>query len=163
MIVRAPAAGGFTLIELLMTLIIVGVLGAMGASLMGSGIRTYFVGRELAQDASEGTLAVERMTRDLRNAQSVTTMGAAALTFVDINGATVSYAVTGGSLTRAENGGPAQPLAANVSSLAFTYLKNDGQTAAATTTEVWYVSGTFTVASQNASIAFRGTVNPVNF
>ena len=163
MIVRAPDAGGFTLIELLMTLIIVSVLGAMGASLMASGIRTYFAGRELAQDASEGTLAVERITRDLRNAQSVTTMGAAALTFVDINGVTVSYAVTGGSLTRAENGGSAQPLAANVSSLAFTYLKNDGQTAAATTTEVWYISAAFTVASQNAGIAFRGTVNPVNF
>jgi len=161
-------ARGFTLIELIMTLMIVGVLGAMGASLMSTGFRTYFAGRELAQDAAGGTLAVERMTRDLRTIRSATaadipTMGGAAITFVDVDGNSVSYALGGGSLTRSENGGAAQPLAANVNNLAFTYLQNDGQTMAGAAAQVWYVSVAFTVASQNASMTFRGTVKPVSF
>jgi len=151
-----------------MTLVIVGVLSVMGASLMSNAFRTYFAGRELAQDASEGTLAVERMTRDLRTVRSATaadipTMTGTALTFVDVDGNSVGFALTGGSLTRSQNGGAAQPLAANVSSLAFTYLKNDGQGAAGTAAEVWYISVQFTVASQNASMTFRGTVKPVSF
>jgi len=161
-------ARGFTLIELIMTLIIAGVLAAMGASLMSSGFRTYFAGRELAQDAAEGTLAVERMTRDLRTIRSATaadipTMTGTSISFVDVDGNSVAYALAGGSLTRTLNGGAAQPLAANVSSLAFTYLQNDGQSTAGAATQVWYISVLFTVASQNASSTFRGTVKPVSF
>jgi prepilin-type N-terminal cleavage/methylation domain-containing protein len=161
-------ARGFTLIELIMTLVIVSVLAAMGSALLGSGLRNYFAGREIAQDAGDGTLAVERITRDLRTVRSATaadipTMTATALTFVDADGNSVAYALTGGALTRSQNGGAAQPLAANVGSLAFTYLKSDGQSAAGTAAEVWYISVAFTVASQNASMQFRGTVKPPSF
>src|SRR5712692_2206098 len=162
----ARHARGFTLIEVIITLVIAGVLATIGATLMSSGFRSYFLGRELAQDAAQGTLALERMTRDLRTARSaadLTTIGASTISFVDVDGNTISYALSAGSVTRSQNGGTAQPLAANVSSLAFTYLQNDGQTTAASSATVWYIAAAVTVASQNASTTFRGTVKPASF
>ena len=162
----ARHARGFTLLEVIITLVIAGVLATIGATLMSSGFRSYFLGRELARDAAQGTLALERMTRDLRTARSaadLTTIGASTITFVDVDGNTISYALSAGALTRSQNGGTAQPLAANVSSLAFTYLQNDGQTTAASSATVWYIAAAVTVASQNASTTFRGTVKPASF
>src|SRR6267142_420885 len=165
---HAPAARGFTLIELIMTLVIAGVVAAIGARILGTGFLTYFAGKEMAQDAAEATLAVERMTRDLRAIRSATaadlsTMTSTAIAFVDADGTSVSYALAGGSLMRTQGGGPAQPLASNVSALDFKYLKNDGVSTAAVATEVWYVSAAITVTTTNATATFRGTVNPVNF
>src|SRR5712691_6885689 len=158
-------ARGFTLIEVIITLVIAGVLATIGATLLSSGFRSYFLGRELAQDAAQGTLALERMTRDLRTARSaadLTTIGASTITFVDVDGNTITYALSAGSVTRAQNGGTAQPLAANVSNLAFTYLQNDGQSTAVTPATVWYIGVAVTVASQNASTTFRGLVKPTS-
>jgi len=157
---------GFTLLEVIITLVIAGVLATIGATLMSGGLRSYSLGRELAQDSAQGTLALERMTRDLRSVRSaadLTTIGASTITFVNVDGDTISYALSAGSVTRSQNGGTAQPLAANVSSLAFTYLKNDGQQTAVLAAEVWYVAVAVTVASQNASTTFRGTVKPASF
>src|SRR5437879_1172951 len=159
-------ARGFTLIEVIITLVIAGVLATIGATLLSSGFRSYFLGRELARDAAQGTLALERMTRDLRTARSaadLTTIGASTITFVDVDGNTISYALSAGALTRSQNGGTAQPLAANVSSLTFTYLQNDGQTTAASAATVWYIAAAVTVTSQHASTTFRGTVKPASF
>ena len=159
-------ARGFTLIEVIITLVIAGVLATIGATLLSSGFRSYFLGRELAQDAAQGTLALERMTRDLRavrSAADLTTIGASTISFVDVDGNTITYALSAGSVTRSQNGGTAQPLAANVSSLAFTYLQNDGQTTAASSATVWYIVVAVTVTSQNVGTTFRGTVKPASF
>jgi prepilin-type N-terminal cleavage/methylation domain-containing protein len=162
----ARHARGFTLIEVIITLVIAGVLATIGATLMSSGFRSYFLGRELAQDAAQGTLALERMTRDLRavrSAADLTTIGASTISFVDVDGNTITYALSAGSVTRSQNGGTAQPVAANVSSLAFTYLQNDGQTTAASSATVWYIVVAVTVTSQNVGTTFRGTVKPASF
>jgi len=159
-------ARGFTLIEVIITLVIAGVLATIGATLLSSGFRSYFLGRELAQDAAQGTLALERMTRDLRavrSAADLTTIGASTISFVDVDGNTITYALSAGSVTRSQNGGTAQPVAANVSSLAFTYLQNDGQTTAASSATVWYIVVAVTVTSQNVGTTFRGTVKPASF
>src|SRR6267143_30284 len=160
------ARHGFTLLEVIITLVIAGVLATIGATLMSGGFRSYFLGRELAQDAAQGTLALERMTRDLRavrSAADLTTIGASTISFVDVDGNTITYALSAGSVTRSQNGGTAQPLAANASSLAFTYLQNDGQTTAASSATVWYIVVAVTVTSQNVGTTFRGTVKPASF
>ncbi len=151
-----------------MVILIAAVLATIGATLMSSGFRTYFLGRELSRDAAQGTLAIERLTRDLRmirsaTAADLTIVPSTQITFVDVDGNSVVYALTAGSLTRSQNGGPAQPLADNVSGLTFTYLLNDGATTAGAATAVWYVTAAVTVTSQNVSTTFRGTVKPVNF
>jgi len=162
----ALRARGFTLLEAIITLVIAGVLAAIGSTIMSGGFRNYFLGRELAQDAAQGTLALERITRDLRTVRSaadLTTIGASTITFFDVDGNTISYALSAGSVTRTQNGGTAQPLASNVSSLAFKYLQNNGQTTAASSATVWYIGVTVTVTSQNATTTFRGLVKPASF
>src|SRR6267378_4088291 len=159
------SACGFTLIEMIVALVIAGVLATIGARVMSSGFSTYFVGRELARAAIQGTLALERMTRDLRSIRSATaadlpTMTATTISFVDANGNTNTYALAAGSVTYSLNGGAAQPLADNVSNLTFTYLQNDGQTGAGVATSVAYITVAITVTTQNSNATFRGTVKP---
>jgi len=162
----ASRQSGFTLIEAIVTMVIAAVLATIGATVISSAFRNYFLGREIVQGSAQGTLALERMTRELRAIRSpadLTTMGLSAITFVDAEGTTIAYALAGGSVTRSENGGAAQPLADNVSALTFTYLKDDGKSAAATPAEVWYVTAAVTVSSQNATTTYRGTVKPESF
>jgi len=40
---------GFTLLEVIMTLVVIGALGAIGATVMSRGFLNYFVGREIAR------------------------------------------------------------------------------------------------------------------
>ena len=157
---------GFTLIEAIVTMVIAAIVATIGATVISGAFRNYFLGREIVQDSAQGTLALERMTRELRAIRSqsdLTTMGLNTIAFVDTEGKSIDYALSGGAVTRSENGGAAQPLADNVSALSFGYLKDDGKTAAATPAEVWYVTVTVTVTSQNATTTYRGTVKPVNF
>ncbi len=151
--------------EMIITLVIAGVLGTVGATIMSSGFRTYFLGREVSQDAAQGTLALERITRELRTIRSATAAdlniapaAPAKITFTDIDGNAITYSLAGATVNR-----NAQPLADNVSDLTFSYLKNDGVNSAGTSAEVYYVTVSVTVKSQNASMTFRGTVKPTSF
>ena len=159
---------GFTLIEAIVTMVIAAVLATIGATVMSGAFQNYFVGREIVQGAAQGTLALERMTRELRTVRTPTaadlTIGVPGqITFVATDGSTVVYALSGGSITRKENAGAAQPLADNVSAMTFSYLRSDGQNSAATPAEVWYITVAVTVSSQNATATFRGTVKPESF
>jgi prepilin-type N-terminal cleavage/methylation domain-containing protein len=165
---RRTSSRGFTLIEAIVVIVIAAVLAAIGATVMSRGFQNYFLARELARDSAQGTLALERMTRELRRVRTPTaadlTIGVPGqITFVDADGDTIVYALGGGNLTRSENGGAAQPLAANASALTFSYLQNDGQTAAGAPAQVWYITVALTVSSQNATTTFRGTVKPESF
>ena len=76
--IRRPIAfrpTGFTLIEVVTSLIIVGVLAAISATVMSRGLLNYFVGREIARDDAQGRLAFERMVRELRTARGGTGAG----------------------------------------------------------------------------------------
>jgi prepilin-type N-terminal cleavage/methylation domain-containing protein len=163
----AARAGGFTLIELVITLIVVGVLATVGATIMSNAFRAYLLGREIANDDWQGRFALERMTRELRTVQSpaALTIGASQVTFSDFTGKSITYRLTGTVLERSENGvgGPYQPLADSVSALAFTYLQNDGQTTAASANAVYFITATVTVASSNLTTVYRATVKPTAF
>jgi len=149
-----------------MTMVIAAVLATIGSTVMSGAFQNYFLGREIVQNSAQGTLALERMTREFRTIRApadLTAMGPNAITFVDSDGTTIAYALSGGTVTRSENGGAAQPLAGNVSALTFSYLKNDGRSVAVTPAEVWYVTAAVTVTSQNSAATFRGTVKPESF
>src|SRR6266568_691918 len=133
---------GFTLVEMVVTLLVAAVLFGLGATVISGGFRTYFLGREIAQNDWQGRLALERMTRELRTVRTATNPPippgdlnintGGQITFVDFAGNTIVYRQTGNTIERSQNAGTTfQPLADNVSAvspLSFTYLQNNGTT-----------------------------------
>ncbi len=171
---------GFTLIEMVVTLLVAAVLFGLGATVISGGFRTYFLGREIMQNDWQGRLALERMTRELRTVRTATNPPippgdlnintGGQITFVDFAGNTIVYRQTGNTIERSQNAGAFQPLADNVSAtspLSFSYLRNDGVTAEPVvggfSTNVYYITVSFTVSSTNASAIYRGTVKPTSF
>jgi prepilin-type N-terminal cleavage/methylation domain-containing protein len=171
---------GFTLIEVVVTMIVAAILFGLGATVISGAFRTYFLGREINQNDWQGRLALERMTRELRTVRAATNPPippgdlnintAGQITFVDFSGNTIVYRQTGNTIERSQNAGAFQPLADNVSTtspLTFSYLRNDGVTPEPVlggfSTNVYYVTLSFTVSSANASATYRGTVKPTSF
>ncbi len=151
---------GFTLIEMIMVIVITGVIASLAGMLLQHGVRAYVLSGELTEIDWQGRLALERLLRDLRRMRSaspgdLTMTPADRITFVDSDNQTISYALSGATLTR--NG---QPLADGISTLNFDYLRNDGKTTAATAGEVFYISVSFTISQGDSSRNLHGTVFP---
>ncbi len=117
-------------------MIVVGVLATIGATVMSGGFRTYFLGREIAQDDAQGRLALERMSRELRAVRSTADLDISVqnqVSFTDLSGTAIGYRLNAASqIERSQSGvaGTYQPLADNVSALTITYLHNDGESGA---------------------------------
>jgi prepilin-type N-terminal cleavage/methylation domain-containing protein len=164
---------GFTLIEAVITLIVIGVLAAIGATLMSRGFLSYFVGREIARDDAQGRLALERMARELRTIRSTGDLSIAVqnqVSFTDLDGNSLAYRLNAGTsqLERSQNGvaGTYLPLADNVSALTITYLRNDGVTVenfGGNSALVYYITAALTVKTSNVNVTYRTTVKPATF
>jgi type II secretory pathway pseudopilin PulG len=120
------AEGGFTLIELTITVgLLVIVLGTFSEALASSQrSESFAVDRSQTLDALQTTMA--RVTKDTRQASSIDPSSSASLldmqTYVSGALATVSYQISGTTLTRSLNGGAAIMLITNLASPSlFTY------------------------------------------
>ena len=166
---RRPGVRGFTIIELITTVVIVATLAVVGAPIMAGGVRVYVQGVETTRQDAAGKLAMERMLRELRHIRSpadLTTLTGTQITFTDIYGKSVTYSFSGGNLSRQEGGGTARVLASNVSSFAFTYLQNDGQTTTSTASKVYYIAMQMTIAVSGSNLgvnaSYVGSVRLLN-
>lgn len=156
---------GFTLIELVITIVLIGIVAGMGTNFFGLGLNA-FLGQEARADLNnQGRLAVERMAREIRMIKSRTAgdlpgcCSATTLSFVDMNGATVTFAKSGNTITR--NG---TILAAGDSvTLNFAYYAQNGTTPATTATAVWSIQVSLTVTKSGESQAYQVRVHPRNF
>lgn len=156
---------GFTLVELIVVIVVLGIVGSMGAVVVRDGMLGYLSGREITSADWQARLALERIARELRDVAApgsasidFASCGSSGFSFVDITANQISYTLAGGSLQR--NG---QPLADNVTGLRFYCLQSDGQTATTTPSAVYYVTVSMVVATTNTSAAYRTTVKPRNF
>jgi len=165
-------SGGFTLIEAVITMIVVGVLATIGATVLSGGFRNYFLGREIAQDDAQGRLALERMSRELRAVRSTADLDISVqnqVSFTDLSGTAIAYRLNAASqIERSQNGvaGTYQPLADNVSALTITYLHNDGVNAenfGGNPALVYYITVALTVKTSNVNLTYRTTVKPAVF
>ena len=168
---------GWTLIELLTVIIILAVVGTVGARLMSSMFRSYFTARDITSSDAQARVAFERMTRELRQVRSATATdldpaSGAQVRFIDSDGNGVCFyrdAATN-RLMRSEDG-PAtacgatrpQPLSDFVTGLNFVYYVNDGRTTTAVSTAVYYVTVHVDVKDNNVSDTLRATIHPRNF
>lgn len=112
---------GFTLIEMIMVIVISGIIVAGSGSLLIQGIKTYLIGKTDIDTSWQASMAIERMTRDLHAATSITTATGSSLAIIDIYGNTIAYTLAGNKLLW-----NTQILADNVQSIAFTYYDANG-------------------------------------
>jgi prepilin-type N-terminal cleavage/methylation domain-containing protein len=156
---------GFSLVELIVVIVVLGIIAGMGAIVVRDGMLGYLRGREITSADWQGRLALERITRELRNIASPNYSGIAAaacgtstFAFSDIDATPISY--TQNTTTLLRNG---QPLADNVTALRFYCLQNDGQTYSTVPSAVYFVTVSMVVGTANTSATYRGTVKPRNF
>ena len=129
---------GFTLAELLVVTAVLGIVLAGVMMIQQSGQQAYIMGSNRVETQQNARVALEDMTRELRSATNVTTLGSATdITFTDQNGVTIRYALSGTTLNRTQ-AATTTPLIGGVQSLAMVYcnvwnaVTNSCTTAAAT-------------------------------
>ena len=119
---------GFTLTELLVVTAVLGMILAGIVLVQQMGQQAYLFGSHRVEVQQNNRAALELMVRELRSAQSVTTVTSATnLTFVDENGNTTQYQISGTTLNRTVTvAGTATttPLIGGVQTLAMAYYSD---------------------------------------
>lgn len=65
---KRTALSGFTLVELLAVIVVMGLIAALGSSLLVNTIETYKIAEQRSQLIQRGRLTMEQMTREIRTA-----------------------------------------------------------------------------------------------
>jgi len=126
---------GFTLAELLVVATVLGMILAGVVFIQQQGQQAYLYGAHRVEVQQNNRAALELMTRELRSAQSITAIpSGTSMTFVDENGTTIQYVLSGSTLNRV-SGGTTTGLIGGVQSLAMSYYSAwNGSTNSGTTT-----------------------------
>ena len=126
---------GYALTELLVVIAILGMMLAGLVTIQMQGQQAYLIGSHRVEAQQNGRIALELMVRELRSATSVTAISSATdLTFVDENGVTIRYWLSGAVINRTSPG-VTSPLIGGVVTFNLTYFRDyDGSTNTGTTT-----------------------------
>jgi prepilin-type N-terminal cleavage/methylation domain-containing protein len=130
---------GFTLTELLVVAAVLGMILAAVVLVQQQGQQAYIFGSHRVEVQQNNRAALELMLRELRSATSVTAVPSATnLTFLDENGNTIQYQISGAILNRTitvAGTATTTPLIGGVQTLAMTYYSDwNGATNTGTTT-----------------------------
>lgn len=130
---------GFTLIEIIIVIVILSIVSAITISFLVNSLKTYSMMVNQKTLFDEGKLAMERMCRDIRNAQSITTPAAGSsgsqiiftrtnATAQDIASEMIIFQLTGSMLEKVKTSPAAtSAMAANVSSFTVTRGATDDE------------------------------------
>jgi len=114
---------GFTLVELLISVLLLSILFLAVWGLFTQGFVLWKQGENKVDMYDSLRIALDRLGRELRYAQSITASSDGSnLYFVNAGGTTVRYYCSAYALYRQESGAVAQPLASDMQSAAFTYF-----------------------------------------
>lgn len=156
---------GFSLIELISVIVISAVVAGIIGSALSTGFFGYFLGASMNPLSNQATIAMTRMSNDLRNAASFTTINASSVTFTDAANNTYVYDNTScgaSTLCLTKNGGTASTLATGVTTLTFSYYAST-LTVTATASAVNAVTINLTLTGSNTNvIALVNTIYPRN-
>jgi prepilin-type N-terminal cleavage/methylation domain-containing protein len=123
---------GFTLIETIIVIVVLSIVSAVTINFLVSSLKTYSMMVNQKTLLDEGKLALERMCREIRDAQSISTPAAGGsgsqiifarthTTAQDIASETITFQLTGNTLEKVKTSpGATSPMAANVSAFTVT-------------------------------------------
>lgn len=151
---------GFTLIEMVIVIVILSIIAGVAARVMSTALNSYFDNQNIVNANEQGRLALERMARDIHainSTSSITTANASTLTFVDVNGNTVTYSLSGTQLLR-----NSVVLADGINRLTFAYYTGAGAVAG-TTTAIRYITVALNITQNNVNYNLATTINTLNY
>lgn len=152
---------GFSLVEVVLVMVILGILLTTGSGLFQQAFETGFVTKDQQKARTQAQFALERMNDELKNARSATssdlTPNASDITFVDDDGESIKYSISGTNLMRNSN-----ILVSDISSLSFTYLKEDNSTTT-TAADVRCIVISVTATKNISVVTMTTTVCPRNY
>jgi len=148
---------GFSLAELLVVTAVLGLVMAAVISIQQKGQQVYTYGSNRVEAQQNARVALDVMTRELRSAQQMVTLGSASdVTFLDQNSTQVQYQLSGTNLNRI-SGGNTTTIIGGVQALTMTYcavwnaVSNNCTTAAATPAAVKVVRVQLTARTEDAA------------
>ena len=169
---------GFTLIELVLSMTLLGIVAVTAGMLIYQGTRSFEALSDQKEVTQRATLALERVSRELRVMKCTTSGNSCAPSGTDVPVMTSTelrffnsflegrgLRLDGTSLMLREGAGAADPeyvLAAGVSSFAFEYLKANGAAAGAVS-EIWTVNANMAFTSGQAALDVKASVHPRGF
>ena len=132
---KLNSSRGFTLIEIVIVIVILSIVSAITIYFLVSSLRVYTITVNQKTLFDEGKLALERMSRDIRDANSITGSSATSITFIrtnatgagqDIANETITFQLTGTTLEKVK-ASPAvtSAIAENVSAFTVTRAADD--------------------------------------
>ncbi len=114
---------GFSLAELLVVTAVLGLILSAIVLIQQKGQQAYVMGSNRVEAQQNARVALDLMTRELRSAQAMVTLGSASdLTFLDQNNVQVRYQLSGANLNRT-SGGTTTTIIGGAESLTMTYCK----------------------------------------
>jgi prepilin-type N-terminal cleavage/methylation domain-containing protein len=139
---------GFTLIEIVVTMMVLSIITVICSRILGAGLTSYVAAQNISDADWQMRVALESMTREIRNIRSdsdITAATATTLSFTDNFNTAISYSYSGNTILQ-----NSQILAEGVTAFAFTYY-NNALTATTTATAVSLVQLNVTFAENNTS------------
>lgn len=151
---------GFTLIEMVIVIVILSIIAGVAARVISTALNSYFDNQNIVNANEQGRLALERMTRDIHainSPSSITTATSNTFSFIDVNGNSVTYSLSGSRLLR-----NSVVLADGVNVLAFEYYTGAGASAG-TTTAIRYINVRLNITQNNVNYTLRTTITTMNY
>lgn len=122
---RASSARGHTLVEMVVVITVLGIIALVPSVVIVESMRIHNRVAPTLEASYQARLATEKMKRELRELDDTSKIGlmsATSLAFVDGEGDTITYALTGTDLTRNDD-----LLAQGVTDLNFAFVQQDGK------------------------------------
>jgi len=170
---------GVTLIEMILSIILIGIIGAIAAQAFFYSTQSVLNGNLLREATQVNRIAMDRMIREIRNVRDnkcVQTATATDFKFVDGQNNTVEFSWAGAGAPLLRN--TTDTLVGNVSSLTFAYYDNAGAGLAPTSppdfcatpcaascgqTRIWSINIDMTTQSGTETMRLRSQVHPRSF
>ena len=158
---------GFTLIETLIVILILAIIAFTLTPVIRQCIDVWILATNTNDILAEGRLLLWRMTKELRNANSITAITPTSVSFTVPGSAEIVYSLSANSLHRLiPAAGQDYILAKDISSFSLTYLARDSQTqidpATGNPADVWEIHFNLSIKKGNRTLGFQSSVSPRN-